>query len=122
METTADTVGEFFRGLAERRREPLLQNVSGTLRFDLVDGERVEHWYLTIKNGDVAVSHEDAEADAIVRTGKALFAGMTAGKVNAMAAALRGALVPQGNLALIVSFQRLFPGPAFACEGRDGQR
>ena len=49
---------------------------------------------------------------AIVRTGKALFAGMTAGKVNAMAAALRGALVPQGNLALIVSFQRLFPGPA----------
>ena len=112
QETTADTVGEFFRGLAERRREPLLQNVSGTLRFDLVDGERVEHWYLTIKNGDVAVSHKDAEADAIVRTGKALFEGMTAGKVNAMAAALRGALVPQGNLGLIVSFQRLFPGPA----------
>ena len=112
QETTADTVGEFFGGLAERRREPLLQNVSGTLRFDLVDGERVEHWYLTVKNGDVAVSHKDAEADATVRTGKALFAGMTAGKVNAMAAALRGALVPQGNLALIVSFQRLFPGPA----------
>ena len=112
METTADTVGEFFGGLAERRREPLLRNVSGTLRFDLVDGERVEHWYLTVKNGDVAVSHKEAEADATVRIGKALFAGMTAGKVNAMAAALRGALVPQGNLALIVSFQRLFPGPA----------
>ncbi len=112
QETTADTVGEFLGGLAERGREPLLQNVSGTLRFDLVDGERVEHWYLTVKNGDVAVSHKDAEADATVRTGKALFARMTAGKVNAMAAALRGALVPQGNLALIVSFQRLFPGPA----------
>ena len=110
--STADTVGEFFRGLAERRREPLLQNVSGTLRFDLVDGERVEHWYLTIKNGDVAVSHKDAEADAIVRTGKALFDGMIAGRVNAMAAALRGALVPQGDLALVISFQRLFPGPA----------
>lgn len=109
--TTADTVAEFFRGLAERRHEPQLQNVSGTLRFDLADGERVEHWYLTIKNGDVAVSHKDAEADAIVRTAKALFAGMTAGRVNAMAATLRGTLVPQGNLALIVSFQRLFPGP-----------
>ena len=90
QKTTADTVGEFFRGLAERRREPLLQNVSGTLRFDLLDGERVEHWYLTITNGDVAVSHTEAEADAIVRTGKALFDGMIAGKVNAMAAALRG--------------------------------
>lgn len=111
-ETTADPVGEFFGGLAERGHEPLLQNVSGTLRFDVSDGERVEHWYLTIKNGDVAVSHNDAEADAVVRTAKALFEGITAGGVNAMAATLRGALVPQGNLALVVSFQRLLPGPA----------
>lgn len=112
METATDPVGEFFRGLAERGREPLLQNVSGTLRFDLVDGERVEHWYLTIKNGDVAVSHKDAEADALIRTAKVLFEGITTGRVNAMAAALRGALVPRGNLALVVLFQRLFPGPA----------
>ena len=110
--TTADPVGEFFAGLAERGREPLLQNVSGTLRLDLADGGRVEHWYLAIENGGVAVSHDDAEADAVVRTAKALFEGIAAGRVNAMAAALRGALVPQGNLALVVSFQRLFPGPA----------
>jgi putative sterol carrier protein len=109
--TTADTVGDFFAGLAERGREPLLQNVSGTLRFDLVDGERVEHWYLAVKNAGVAVSHEDAEADAVVRTDRALFEGMTTGRVNAMAAALRGALALRGNLALFVSFQRLFPGP-----------
>jgi len=112
METATDPVGEFFRGLAGRGREPLLANVSGTLRFDLIDEEAVEHWYLTVKNGDVAVSRSDAEADAVVRTVKVVFEGMTAGKVNAMAAALRGALVPRGNLALVVSFQRLFPGPA----------
>jgi putative sterol carrier protein len=111
-EIMADPVGEFFHGLAERGREPLLQNVSGTVRFDLADGERVEHWYLTIKNGDVGVSHNDADADAVVRTAKVLFEGMTSGRVNAMAAALRGTLVPRGNLALVVSFQRLFPGPA----------
>ena len=122
LETTADPVGEFFGGLAERGREPLLQNVSGTLRFDLVDGERVEHWHLTIKNGDIAVSHKDAEADAVVRTAKVLFEGITAGTVNAMAAALRGALVPQGNLALVVTFQRLFPGPAGSREGQIGPR
>ena len=120
LDITADPVGEFFRDLAERGREPLLQNVSGTLRFDLVDGERVEHWHLTVKDGDIAVSHEDAEADAVVRTAKVLFEGMTAGRVNAMAAALRGALVPQGNLALVVSFQRLFPGSAVSREGRAG--
>ena len=124
LETTADPVGEFFGGLAERGREPLLQNVSGTLRFDLVDGERVEHWHLTIKNGDIAVSHKDAEADAVVRTAKVLFEGITAGRVNAMAAALRGALVPRGNLALVVTFQRLFPGPAAsrAKAGPGGER
>ena len=109
--TAADSVGGFFHRLAERGHEPLLANVSGTLRFDLVNGDHVEHWYMTIKNGDVAVSHSDADADAVVRTAKALFEGMTAGRVNAMAAALRGALVPRGNLALVVSFQRLFPGP-----------
>jgi len=89
VETATDPVCEFFRGLAERGREPLLQNVSGTLRFDLVDGEGIEHWYLTIKNGDVAVSHKDAEADALIRTAKVLFEGITTGRVNAMAAALR---------------------------------
>lgn len=112
LEPAADPVGEFFRGLAERGHEPFLANVSGTLRFDLADGERVEHWYLTIKDGGVAVSHQDAEADAMVRTARTLFEDVVAGRVNAMAAALRGALVPQGNLALVVSFQRLFPGPA----------
>ena len=111
VRTTAGSVGEFFGRLAERGREPLPQNVSGTLRFDLLDGERVEHWYLTIKNGGVTVSRKDAEADAVVGTSKVLFEDMTAGRVNAMAAALRGAVVPRGNLALVVAFQRLFPGP-----------
>ena len=125
LQITADPVGEFFDALAERGREPLLQNVSGTLRFDLVDGERVEHWYLTIENGDIAVSRSNAEADAVVRTIRVLFDGMSAGRVNAMAAVLRGALVPRGNLALVVSFQRLFPGPAAshakAGSGSDGR-
>ena len=112
LPATADRVGEFFAGLAERGREPLLQNVSGTLRFDLADGEAVEHWHLTIKNGDIAVSRTEAEADAVVRTARVLFEGMAAGRVNAMAAVLRGALVPRGNLARVVSFQRLFPGSA----------
>jgi hypothetical protein len=117
LPATADPVGEFFAGLAERGGEPLLQHVSGTLRFDVVDGGRVEHWYVTIRDGGVAVSHEDAEADGVVQIDKALFEGMTAGRVNAMAAALRGALALHGNLALFVSFQRLFPGPDAARAG-----
>ena len=42
---------------------------------------------------------------------RSLFDSMATGKVNAMAAALRGVVAPEGNLGLLVSFQRLFPGP-----------
>jgi hypothetical protein len=36
---------------------------------------------------------------------------MAAGKVNAFAAALRGAIAVEGDPRLLVLFQRLLPGP-----------
>jgi hypothetical protein len=33
------------------------------------------------------------------------------GRMNAMAATLRGVLDPEGDLGLVLLFQRLFPGP-----------
>jgi hypothetical protein len=109
--TDADPTSEFFDGLARRGHEPLLENVSGTLRFDLTDGKHVHHWYVVVTKGDVAVSRKRAAADAVLRVDKMVFEGMTAGTVNAMAAVLRGAVVPEGSLHLVVMFQRLFPGP-----------
>ena len=106
-----DATAEFFDAIGRRGHEPLLGSTSGTLRFDLAEGRRVEHWYVTIKKGDIAVSRENAHADAVVRLERSLFDRMATGKVNAMAAALRGVLAPEGNLGLVVSFQRLFPGP-----------
>jgi hypothetical protein len=106
-----DASGAFFDQLAKRGHEPLLATTTGTLRFDLVEGKRVDHWHVTVSKGDVAVSHRNVGADATVRTDKALFDGMVTGRVNAMAATLRGVLVPQGNLGLVIMFQRLFPGP-----------
>jgi hypothetical protein len=107
----ANATAEFFDGLGRRGHEPLLASTSGTLRFDLADGRRVEHWHITIRKGDVAVSRENADADAVVRLDRSLFDSMATGKVNAMSAFLRGVLAPEGNLGLIISFQRLFPGP-----------
>ena len=106
----------FFADLATRRHEPLLKSASGSVQFDLVDGERLEHWCVTMDKGDVAVSHKNAKADAIVRLDKATFDGMASGRVNAIAATLRGELVPEGDLGLVLLFQRLFPAP----EGADG--
>lgn len=106
-----DATERFFETLATRGREPLLKGASGTIRFDLADGGAVEHWCVAIKKGDVSVSHEKAKADAVVRVDRDLFDGIVSGRENAMAATLRGALVPEGDLGLVMSFQRLFPGP-----------
>ena len=109
--TAQDPTRTFFDDLAARGHEPLLQNASGTLRFDLVEGRRVEHWYVTIDKGDVTVSHQDVAADSVLRTERSLFDQIASGRANAMAAMLRGVLVPEGSLSLLVLFQRLFPGP-----------
>lgn len=108
--TTATTA--FFRVLGERGHEPLLEKVTGTLRFDLVQGERTDHHFVTVHKGDVTVSDANTEADCVVRTDASVFDCMVRGEQNAMAAALRGALVLRGDVALLLSFQRLFSGPA----------
>ena len=40
--------------------------MTGTVRFDIADGERTEHWYLQIHKGEVTVSHDDAAADCVL--------------------------------------------------------
>jgi putative sterol carrier protein len=108
---------EFFDALAKRRHEPLLHSASGTVRFDLVDGGSVEHWSVAIARGNVSVSRRATKADALVRLDRALFDRIVTGRENAMAAALRGVLVPKGDLGLVMLFQRLFSGPPNARGG-----
>jgi putative sterol carrier protein len=107
----SDTITAFFEGLAERGHEPLLQSTSGRLRFDLGIGKRVEHWYVTIKSGDLGVSHASGLADAVVRVDRALFEKIVQGRANGMTALLRGLIEAEGDLGLLMSFQRLFPAP-----------
>ena len=107
----ADPTAEFFDALAEREHEPLLEKASGTLRFDLKDGKRTDRWLVEVKKGDVAVSRRNVRADSVISTDKALFDGIASGRTNAMAALLRGAMGVEGDVQLLVLFQRLFPGP-----------
>ena len=106
-----DATSTFFQAVAERGHEPFLHAARGTVRFDLREGGRVEPWYVTVDGGDVKVSHRQVKADAVVRTDRELFDDIVTGKVNALAATLRGLLVVEGNLGLVVSLGRLFPGP-----------
>ena len=58
------------------------------------------------------LDRRNARADCVLRTDKALFDGIARGEVNAMAAILRGELAFEGDVQLLVLFQRLFPGPS----------
>jgi len=106
-----DATTEFFHGLATRRHEPLLEKATGTMRFELSNGKRKARWLVTIKKGDVTVSHASSKADCVTRMNQALFDQIVTGEENAMAAVLRGEIGVEGKPHLLVLFQRLFPGP-----------
>jgi putative sterol carrier protein len=103
--------GALFEQLARRGHEPLLEKVSGTIRFEIVDGKQTERWLVSIDKGDVSVSRKNVRADCTLRADKAVFDRVASGKMNAMAATLRGDIALDGESELLVPFQRLLPGP-----------
>ena len=108
---TVDPTVDFFAALKSRGQEPLLRKASGTLRFDIADGKRTERWFVELKKGDIAVSRRNARADCVVSTDRALFGRIASGEANALAALLREEVNVEGDINLLVLFQRLLPGP-----------
>ena len=106
----SSTTAEFFDGLAQRGHEPLVRKATGTIRFELIDRGKTARWNVAIVKGDISVSHENGEADCVVRAETQVFEGMVAGEINPMAAMLRGTVEVEGDPELILLFQRLFTG------------
>ena len=108
-----------MESLPSRGDDPVLRQLTGTIRFDLRDGKAVESWFLALDKGDVKVSHRKAKADCVAAMDKELCDDLVTGKTNGFAAALRGDIELDGEVALLLEFQRLFPGPA---RGRPAKR
>ena len=107
-----DAIAEFFAELGRRDHEPLLAKASGSARFDVADGKRTERWRLTIDRGDLRVSRQNAGADCVLRVDRPSFERAVKGRLNLMAAALRGEVSIDGDPRLLVLLQRLFPRPS----------
>ncbi|NUT33451.1 MAG: sterol-binding protein [Hamadaea sp.] len=102
---------EFFADLSRRRRDERLAGTTGTVRVDLSNGRKTEHWYLTIADGEVEVGRANDPADSVVYIDREFFDELVTGRANAMAAVLRGALTIEGRPDLPIQLQRIFPGP-----------
>lgn len=109
--TQSDSIAEFFAELGRRGHEPLLEKARGSARFDVADGRRTERWLVTIDKGDLRISRRNAAADCIVRVDRSSFERAVAGKLNLMAAVLRGEVGIGGDERLIVLLRRLFLKP-----------
>ena len=107
-----DPISEFFASLAAPGYIETFAGESATLRFDVTTGTKMQHWYLTISNGSVAVSRDNSPADAIVKIERPYLEDIVRGRLNAQAAMLRQVLTVEGSMAALMMFQRCLPGPS----------
>jgi putative sterol carrier protein len=103
----AKTTAEFFDRLAERGHEPLLEKVTGTVRFDVKENGRTTRWRVAIRKGDIKVSRANDAADAVVKTDRKTLDKVVSGKANPFASMLRGTVHVEGETELVVLFQRV---------------
>jgi len=106
-----DSTDRFFEGLAGREHEPLLRKSTGCTRFDVVDGRRIRRWRVSVSKGDLVVTPGGGDADCVMRVDRRVFERIVTGRMNAVAAVLRGEIAVDGDWRLLVAMQRLFTGP-----------
>jgi putative sterol carrier protein len=118
MATNAsDVILAFFESIAGEHAE-LPKTISGTLRFELKDGNRCEYWRVTITKGVASSARSKAPADCAVHTDKATLEAIVQGRANPMAALLRGAIRIEGETLLMGYFRSLFTHPAAVHEAQ----
>jgi hypothetical protein len=108
---TADPISKFFADLAAPGHLAAFEGHSATLRFDVADGGQLQHWYVAVSDGDVAVTRQNKDADAVIHVERQPFEAIVTGRMNSQAALLRGVLICEGSMAALLMFQRSLPGP-----------
>jgi putative sterol carrier protein len=98
----------FFAELSERGSVPALKPFSGSVLFELNDGEHTERYFLTIRKGEMRVAREGADPECILRTDAGSFDAIAAGELNALQALLLCLVDIEGRGMLVAVLQRLF--------------
>jgi hypothetical protein len=111
-------IDDFFAELERRGHEPMLRRLSATVRWDILDGDRIEHRLVRIDRGDIRVAVSDEPADCVIIAERSVCDDVVSGRTSALAALLRGAAAVDGDFELMVLAQRLLPRTPGASAGR----
>jgi hypothetical protein len=106
-----DSTAVFFDELAQRGHEPRLARAKGIVRVEAGKGSRARVWHVELKKGDIVVSPGRGAADTTLRADEQTLEGIVSGRINPVAALLRGQIELEGDTQLLVLFRRLLPGP-----------
>ncbi|MFI6822811.1 SCP2 sterol-binding domain-containing protein [Micromonospora sp. NPDC050187] len=108
----ADATRDFFHSLAQRGHDPRLRAIgAGSVRFDVSRHGQVDHWLVSIGDGDVTVSEEATGGDAVVRADRAVFDRIASGEAYFLTTVLRGEATVEGSPRIFAVIRRLFPPP-----------
>ncbi|MEU5938230.1 SCP2 sterol-binding domain-containing protein [Micromonospora sp. NPDC047548] len=118
----ATSVAEFLQGLSPRRRPELPETSAGTVRFDVRDEGHTEHWYLTLRDQRLDVTRSSADADLVIRGDREAFDRLANGRTHTFALLIRNDLTLRGDVRLLMTLRRVFPGPAEARHPREVAR
>jgi len=109
-----DPTTQFFEELGQRGHVPSLEKTTGTVRCDVLNGKKTEHWFIALDQGHITVSHDEGAADCTIAADRSLFDAFSTGDANPVSAMLRGTLTVEGNMRLLVLLRRLLPASSKA--------
>ena len=101
----ADSVQEFFDGLAAGVDESKTAGMSNSYFFD-IDG--AGKWVVAVEDGKVYVSEGEGEADTTIKTTEENFLSITRGELNPTTAYMTGKLKIKGDMGAAMKLQKLF--------------
>ncbi len=101
----ADSVQEFFDGLAERADAEKTAGMNNSYLFEI---EGAGDWLVTVQDGSVSVTEGGGEADTTISTSEDTMLAVIRGEQNPTTAYMTGKLKIKGDMGAAMKLQKLF--------------
>jgi putative sterol carrier protein len=101
----AESVQEFFDGLASRADAEKTKGMNNSYLFDI---EGAGQWVVAVADGTVTVTEGSGEADTTITTTEDSFMAIVRGEQNPTTAYMTGKLKIKGDMGAAMKLQKLF--------------